>query len=80
MYSVSLTKHTGGSRKLREKRERTTEGFMKRGEKGEEFSGHKKTKKKTFIKVKWMKHYIYRCQTITSELHERDMMTALGFS
>lgn len=50
MYSVSLTKHTGGSRKLREKRERTTEGFMKRGEKGEEFSGHKKTLKKHSLK------------------------------
>lgn len=56
MYSVSLTKHTGGSRKLREKRERTTEGFMKRGEKGEEFSGHKKNSKKTFIKVNDVKN------------------------
>lgn len=30
LYSIGLTKHTGGSGRLRGKKERTTGGFMKR--------------------------------------------------
>lgn len=36
MEGISLTKHIGGSRRLRGKRERTREGFMKREKDKEE--------------------------------------------
>lgn len=44
LYSISLTKHTGGSRKLREKRERTTAGFMKRKKERELLEATESTK------------------------------------